>query len=231
MGKNLTIRMMDRGQVMGLKLSIQRGKELAREHPEIADGYRHGKTLDQLARKYSNDYDISDRVAVVSIYYALKELIPKDELRGISAQHIIAGRNKGGAVTGARMLKEGLGIWAPENEKKLDEARKKGGRIGGSVAGTLLYEEGRGIFALSKSDLHNQGIRAAIARGEVPYEARKRRTESGLVSEKEYVIYLKSQNLRWGKIARMVNRVFGNNRKFGSIRTLYNSRWKKQKQG
>jgi hypothetical protein len=72
----------------GIHRSLQIGEQIARNHPEISDEFRDGKTLRELAFDYSPDYKISESVAINSIYNALQMLMSSEELRRISKEHI-----------------------------------------------------------------------------------------------------------------------------------------------
>lgn len=233
-------KVLDIDQIRGMCLSMQRGEQLAREHPEIADAWIDGKTEKKLGKKYFPGDSVD--VARNAVHYALKELMNRRERRRIARVHNIDGSRKGGRSTGARMISEGFGIYAPQNAEKLRMARIKGGKIGGAIAGRRNYDAGIGIASLSTEQLRAIGKRAhtreewieigrksAIARGEALYDGIKKKTELGIMNERKYTMEMKERfDYAWEDIALNVNEIFENNRGPGTLCTMY-SKWKKEK--
>ena len=208
-------------------LSKIRARQLLEEHPEIAQKWKNGEHLDDLAEEYCRGDSLS--VGINTVGYALKELIPDEERRRIAKKHMIDALRESARDRGKRDYIMHRGIWHPKNAAKLAEGRKKGGYISGTAVGKRNYEAGIGIAALTKEDLHRIGQKAAQARGEVPFEGETRKTDFGEINEKDYIISLKMlEELSWLEITREVNRVFGNKRKLETIRTIYNQTWKGQ---
>lgn len=73
-----------------MKVSGELSTELMSEGQEIAELYRSGKTLDELARIYVESYDRSVRVAINVIWRVLKVAIPdKEERKNLALRHIL----------------------------------------------------------------------------------------------------------------------------------------------
>ena len=83
-------------QARGVSLSEARGKELAREFPEIADDYRKGYTVLELARACPNY--ISQSVAQGSIWVELTRLIESKELASLGRTRCKAGAKYRGSL-------------------------------------------------------------------------------------------------------------------------------------
>ncbi len=212
-------------QLKGMILSRQRGRLLANEHPEIATEWISGKTELELGKLYC--LGDSEDVSRNAIHYALKYLIPEEERITIAKKHNIEGSKKGGRNTGGRIISEQLGIYAPQNKKKLNAARKKGGEIGGRISGKNNYKNKVGIASLTHKQLVENGRKAALARGDILYEAIEKETPQGVLNERQYITQLKSlETLTWKEIAQKTNNLFKNHRNSGAIRTIYNSKWK-----
>lgn len=214
-------------QIRGILVSKQIGSKLVRDHPEIAQEWSKGAIEKELGKKYCpND---SEDVARNAIHYALKRLIRRKKTRVIIAKkHIHQGCIKGGKTVAKKHRIERTGLWAmsPEERRK---ATQKGGRIGGRKMGKKNYRLGLGIARLTPEQLHEQGKKLARLKGQVPYEDTERETEFGLLNEKQYIISLKLlEDLSWAEITKLVNKIFGNNRRLESIRTLYNQKWRRE---
>jgi len=142
----------------GIKLSINRGLELSFEHPEIANKYESGSTLDELAREYNPlDYRLSHSVAINSIYYCLKRLLPNKKLRKIGKEHI----RRSGVLNG---------------------------KLTGSVNGRMNYDLGLGIASLKTEDFQKSGRNLAISRGYKLFEAETQKTKYGKVNENNILL-------------------------------------------
>ncbi len=215
-------------EIRAVFYSKEKGMELAETNPEMADEFRVYPpiiTLEQLGEKYSEDYDISKNVARSCAWEALRILIKPKELEEICKRRNsffrrISGR-KGGAVT----YKRGTGAFGISLEKRL-EALHKAGKIGGAIAGKMLYEQGRGIF--DKTNAREMMRKAVISRGLVPYDGEQRKTELGLLNEREYIVKLKQDGgYSWRAITSLTNGIFRNGRNRTTLITIYNSVWKK----
>lgn len=213
-------------------LSRLRGKQLLEDHPEIAQKWEAGKYLADLAEEYCPT-DESLAVGINAVHYVIKKLVPDRERRRIAEKHKVEATREPARARGKRDYKMHRGIWHPKNAARLAEGRKKGGQISGAIVGKRNYRAGKGIAAFTSKERHLIGQKSARARGEVPFEDKKKRTEFGLLNEKEYIIRLKIlKGLTWLQILRRDNRVFRYKRKkkrrLETIRTMFNKRWKKE---
>jgi hypothetical protein len=128
-------------QISAIKHSIEIGKQLVNDHPEIAELYRDGMTHSGIAARLDvkREYDISsDKVAVTSIYHAITGhaggfgtesydglISDLDELAGLEYEHY--------AKNGRKAAELGLGIHGrnPETgERYVVESGKKAAELG-----------------------------------------------------------------------------------------------------
>ena len=211
-----------------MMLSKVRGQELAEEFPEIADDFRRGYTLPQLARKYSNDDDTSESVAVSSTWEALQILIsPKEYAQLRTARQKVFGKIRG-RLGGNTTYQRKVGAFAL-SQKARKAASHKGGKRGGTIAGNKVYLERIGMFA-PDFDREAAAKRRTISRGETPYEWKKRRTKFGWLTERDFIIVLKfADELTWKEIADTVNAKFGNDRNWSALQSAYGT-WARQDQ-
>jgi hypothetical protein len=216
---------MNNAQTFAVKLSKSIGAKLALSHPEIAAEWLAGATEKELGMRYCP----TDSVAVArnAVHYALKDLLPQEEIRAdVARKHIMRALVKNGKAAAARQLRDRTGVWAMSPDKRR-KASQKGGRMGGRKMGKRNYRLGLGFAKLTTEQLSKQGKSLAIANGFILYDNGVSMTEFGMSNEKDYIVKLKASNgLSWIDITSQVNNVFGNNRKMVSIRTLYNQRWK-----
>ncbi|MEK6818764.1 MAG: hypothetical protein AABY10_02415, partial [Nanoarchaeota archaeon] len=74
-------------QVRAIALVHKLGEELAQNNPEIADIYRNKEknlTAGGIAEMYLSDYDAYPNVCRNAVSYALRKLMPKEELSKIA---------------------------------------------------------------------------------------------------------------------------------------------------
>ena len=117
-------------QIGAIKRSIEIGSLLVNDHPEIAKLYRDGMTYSGIAESLDvkGKYGASDKVAVTSIYYAIKGhaggfgtesydglISDLDELAGLEHEHRANGGRKAAEL--------GLGIHAQTPEQKSEYGR------------------------------------------------------------------------------------------------------------
>jgi hypothetical protein len=183
-------------QIGAIRLSVETGREIARDYPGIAADYMAGMFLGEIAEHYGfmSRYGVTERIAANAVQYALRELIPEDELRELGAAHVsassrdnglrsladgtgvfsltpdqrsAAGR-KGGRMGGEKARDEGLGIHAMTPDQRA-KAGRRGGRKGGRVVGPMLLREGRGIHAQSPEERRAASRKGVRAKGQVPW--------------------------------------------------------------
>ena len=120
-------------RVRSTALAERRGKELAREFSEIADDYRKGYTLLELALAYSPDYLLSQSVAQDSIWVALTRLIESEELASPGRVRCKAGAKYRGSLGEIESFKRRVSAFGMTKSKR-KAASHKGGKIGGHIA-------------------------------------------------------------------------------------------------
>jgi len=186
----------------------------------VVRGYRQGMTQEQLNRKYH----------ISTSYQLLRNNLSPVQREKLFKQHIKEAAEKSGRKGGKTSFKNKKGCFS----KKYDvaDARRRGGQKAGLMYGKRNYEAGIGIGKLTYDDLHKHGIKNALARGEIPYDYKKRFTCYGWVTEKEYIVFsaILEDDYTWKDICDEVNKIWQyrgrKKRKFETIRTLYNSQWK-----
>lgn len=170
MGKGL-----NRRQMAAIRLADKAGLSIASDCPEIADDYRAGKTISEIAADYmiEDRYGLTYSVAQTAVGRALRELIDESELARIEFEHHSAcgklkGRelyeNKGGAfsltpdrrseisreagrISGRKTYEEGKGIFSISPERRSEISRETG-----KATGNMTYREGKGIFSLTPEE-------------------------------------------------------------------------------
>jgi hypothetical protein len=216
-------------QAAGIALSVKRGLELAEGHPEIEDEWREGYTEAEIGARYLPGD--SPNVSRNAVHYALRELVGEDEKAMIAQEHGREGSIAGGRKSAARAVAMGTKLWDPANAALVAEGRRKGGRNGGRLAGRKNYLEGKGLAALTPEQMSDNGRRLVISNGFALYDDAVMDTDFGKVTEKEYIISLRVlEGMTWKGIADEVNGMFGAfrpPRRYDTIRTMYNSSWKK----
>ncbi len=108
-----------------LALVIKVAQYIAKDHPEIADDYRNGKTYPAIIDEYNLKliYEVtSDSIITSALYMALRKLVPVNELKKIAIDH----QEKGAANGGKAARDNEKGIFAEETtrEKLSDQARR-----------------------------------------------------------------------------------------------------------
>jgi len=182
----------------GVQLSIRLGLELASHKPEVADFYRAGSTLAELAEKYlPSNFVVSPSVTVNAVHYALRELLNPDERVKICKEHRHVGRSKGGS---------------------------KGGAISGE---RNYYVDKVGLVTMTSEDRRDAGRSSAVARGHALYDVRQERSDFGEIFEWEHVVKLRKNKVPWKEITQKTNALFGNDRSQRSLTVMYSNRWSK----
>ena len=107
-------------QIRTIRLIRNRGRELANEHPEIAEDYRCGDTALQIAERYIPNF-VSPHVASGIVHEALFRLLEDGEKRELAKEHII----KASMINGleCKLNKTGLFSQTPDEFKR---ASRKG---------------------------------------------------------------------------------------------------------
>jgi len=113
------------------------GKRVAKENPEVADGYRGGKTLIRLARESSSLEGISsDTVVTCAVHYALLELMSDDERKRIAHEHHVRDGKTLGTNAAKLHRERGTSIW-----KYTSEELSAFGKKAALALGNVVYSE------------------------------------------------------------------------------------------
>jgi len=191
-----------RQQVAVMRLSTRAGRQLAEEHPEIADDYRHGATHEHIAQAYriAETYDLhSETNAMAVVRCALRELISEEERSEVANEHW--------QRHGQNIYEQGRGIHAQTPEQKA-EARKAGGlrvyelgvgvcaltteqkatagRKGGKKGGRTVYERGLGIYALTPAQKLQASKKGAMGIGRMPWSDEEKKYFADLCNDPAY---------------------------------------------
>lgn len=82
----------DSKQSAARRIADERGPKLAASHPEIAELYRGGITLEEIAKKYLMDFNRSPKVSRTIVHMALCQLITdKSEKKKLALEHKMSG--------------------------------------------------------------------------------------------------------------------------------------------
>lgn len=170
-------------QITAIKLSIELGKILRDEHPEIKNLYTiQNLSQPDIAKKLNVQEEyliVGDNVAARGVGKALTGhrggfgiepytglITNEEELRQLKLEHIM----KYSRQTIQREYEEGIGIFALSTEERR-AAGRKGAEKGAVKGGKKTYEEGKGVHALSMEEKIEAGRKGAIARGLYPYSS------------------------------------------------------------
>ena len=177
-------------QHSAIRHSIEIGKRLIIDHPEIAEWYRDGMSHSGIAESLDvkGKYGASDKVAETSIYYAIKGLIQDlDELTRLEHEHRAEyGRKTATEGKGAhgQSPKTGLTYRSEGGRKAVEEGKGAHGynpETGVRYVvenGRKTAAEGKGVHGLTpeqRSEYSSKGgriggIKAALAKGLIPWE-------------------------------------------------------------
>ena len=215
------------GQRRAIISSIDLGKILQQEHPEIADLYRKGNGQEEIVRlkEFHKEYDKSIPIARGGVQRALaghkkgferepyEGLIPKEERDELEEEQRQKGRKKGQIKCGEIARDEGKGIFSLSFEERRELMRENGYKT---------LRERKGVHGLNHEERLSVSRQGTLARGDIPW------TRVGdimpddsvcEISEAEYAYILslrpKYQNNFKGdniKISEELNRIYQNNR-------------------
>ena len=199
-------------------------RELAKDRPELADEFRQGNSYRDLAKKYLPEfYQQNPKIATSRVMHAIHYLMDEFERKKIGKEHIRANEE----TFCRNVFREKRGSWAPYNRKILAKGRRKGGNIAGKKTGKINYLAGLGIASLTHEDLVKQGRKAAISRGEIPFEGEEKNTPYGVINEKEFIMFcVILEEYTWKEICWQTNQIWHSGRKYQTIRTMFNEDWK-----
>ena len=175
-----------------MKLVEETGAKIVREYGlQIAQDYRSGSYQWQIARAYNfvDRYSLPClRIAEDSVGYALKMLIPKDEMQRLGAEHKLEAQKE----SGLEAKKRGDGIFAMSKRKHVLTGRK---------GAEKMMKEGLGIFKPGYE--RKPGENNIRSHGQIPWTDEQR----------VYFAELKSQGLAYREIAVKLEERFGVRRK------------------
>ncbi len=155
-------------QIAALAKSQRLGTALAEEHPEIVGFYKQGNTALELAGRYlPNHVRKSKRVAMSAVRYALKKLLPPDELHHLGKTHM----QERGIAAGTSTLQNGTGIHAQSLEERM-AAAKSGYR--------------HGLGQCSETVLSYARLKGLLTRGYIPYSDEEKSALVQLVNHPQY---------------------------------------------
>lgn len=155
-------RQINNKQVVAIKMSEIRGRQLATEHPEIAGQYQGGRTKRQLAREYrdeiASDYPGLSFASVVSaMRVALEYLIDPDKREELGKEHK--------KEAGEKARDNSMGFFGMTDEAR-NEFRRRGART--------LMQNKTGIFGFDPEKKRGIGIDIAIKQGKTPTDDAER---------------------------------------------------------
>ena len=178
-------------QAAAVKWRIEVGEKIAREYPQIAASYRAGRYQSDIAVEYGFEgkYNLnSEKMAEDAVGYALKMLIPKDEMQRLGAEHKLEAQKE----SGLEAKKRGDGIFAMSKRKHVLTGRK---------GAEKMMKEGLGIFKPGYE--RKPGENNIRSHGQIPWTDEQR----------VYFAELKSQGLAYREIAVKLEERFGVRRK------------------
>jgi hypothetical protein len=124
-------------QIRAIAFAKDVGKLIAENHPLIADDYKNGKTQEEIVSNYDlvRENNITEKIAITAVRYALNELLQKKELQRLEYEH----QQKGGIETvvnggakkgGQSSYEQHVGVHALSHQEKVSAGRE-GGLKGG----------------------------------------------------------------------------------------------------
>jgi len=134
-------------QIWAIQLGARLGRLIKEKHPEVADLYRSGMFMREIAQRYGSLLkNYSDDIKRTAVFNAINGfsgygISPYDglirdplEIEGLRLEHHSVAAEKGGIAGGDKSLREGTGIHRMTSEDNVRNGRKggiKGGRKGG----------------------------------------------------------------------------------------------------
>lgn len=155
-------------QFGAIKRSIELGRILQEEHPEIAESYRNGCFVREIVEELDicNKYNVTQRVAENGILRALtgcegysgvegyEGFLSTEEREQLAKEH----RIECSKSVGLRNFEEGIGLAGMTQEQRYAAAKK---------AGSASYKSGKGATGLSKGKLSEAGKRGGAKGGKI----------------------------------------------------------------
>ncbi len=166
------------GQFGAIKRSINLGRILQRDHPEIVDiyGYHPQAQIPEMIDIQSR-YDVSDNVAVSGVRFAVTGhnggfgveaydglITDEEESEWIGREHMVQSGRKGGKIGGKIggniIYVKRIGVHGRTVEQMIEDGHKGGCRA---------YELRIGIHGRSADQMRDDSLKATIARGQTTW--------------------------------------------------------------
>ncbi|MAH51367.1 hypothetical protein CMI37_36460 [Candidatus Pacearchaeota archaeon] len=218
---------MEPKQFAAIKFSLKKAIKLQGLHPEIADDYKNGMTLQGIAAKYEiqNLFGVltsetASRIVYCALSgnlegrfgYSFEGLLTNEELSSIGKNHM--------SNHGLEMVSQERGMFGWTDEQKrgyrskgfISWSKKKRKAHGNSVC-----RRGLGIHAMTSKERKEAARKATISRGKVPWEEGEKLC-AYLFSKSKF--YQRGSLVKNGKIAREINTLWHGGRKVRSTMSL-----------
>lgn len=101
-------RKIERKQAVAIHIASEYGKQLSRNHPEIADDFRSGSTCREIAARYGLLITLTIGIAENAVRAGIKELIEQSEIDEIVKEHL----KKNGERRALQNRQNGTGLFA-----------------------------------------------------------------------------------------------------------------------
>lgn len=195
------------GRIAAIKFTIELGRTLQQDVPEIAELYRQGDFLSTILERLDiqSRYGINRMIARTAVSYAIRGhdgsfkispyegLIPEEERERLAEEHNVEGGHRscegGKGIHGRtldQMSEDSRKGYKSGLAKKTSKQRAEDGRRGGLVSGPRLYEEKRGIHAQTLEDKRIISRKANLAKGNTPWAVEEREYAHQLSQKAEY---------------------------------------------
>jgi hypothetical protein len=180
-----------REQVGAITRSMELGRTLQKEHPEIAIIYGyHPQTDIPKMLDIQSEYGVSDDVARIGVRYAINGheggfriegyvglISDEEEREWIGREHNVQSGQRGGR----KQYEQGLGIHGRTAEQMSED-----GREAGLIGGQIAYEQGIGVHGRTAEQMSKDGRKSAIARGLTPWSDEEKEFAYMLSQEQDY---------------------------------------------
>lgn len=205
-------------QIGAIKKSLEIGRRLTQEHPEIAKLYKCGYSQPEIVSylDLAKKYHTTNVIARVSVSHALRGydghleqilddqyngLLDDNELDLLLQEHNSAGGSKGGKASLQKRRNDKSGIHGLSSKQLKDNGIK---------GGQKCYDEKIGIHSLSRKERQSNSKKGTIALGFVNWTDKENAYLKSLVSDEKYQ-YHKGRHFgkpNYPKITQELNQVF-----------------------
>ena len=182
---------LSREQFSAIKRSIELGRTLQKEHPEIAViyGYHPQKAISKMLDIQSK-YGVNDEVARTGVRYAIIGhegsfriegyvglITDEEEREWLGREHNVQNGQRGGL----KLFEQRKGIHG-----RTAEQMSKDGREAGLIGGQTTYEQGIGVHGRTAKQMSEDALKSTIARGRTPWTDEEKEFAYMLSQEQEY---------------------------------------------